>query len=187
MDRHLSKIFVRLPILPVVWLVISLLAPLMTRGGAAQREKGRLVYRLRPGMKVFSYWSIVISASILWLCSDEIRQGRLDAAVLTGSMGIAFLLGGFYFLSMHFFLDIDGLHYMRWFGKTTTILWKELDHYELRRDARTSSAQYFFRSTDGRSIPVSNFAHDAIGMVRRAKLNHPMGERPYKRRHWYGG
>lgn len=160
---------------------------LFTRGGAPAEENGALHYKLRPGIRVMAYTLIGGAAgAIVAGCRSLIEPHDLTWMLeLFG--GLAMLLCGAFMLSASLYLDEAGLHYRRGWKRVTSIAWQELDHYEKLRNPKTTTNVYFFRSVDGKTIPVEETGYDVKDLLQHIDSRRKIPEQPYQRRHWYGG
>ena len=174
-------------IVAVALIVTFGLSWLFTRGGAPSEENGALHYKLRPGMRVLAYVLLVagIYAIAAGCRSLSEPQNILWMVELFG--GLAMSLGGAFLLSASLYLDDAGMHYRRGWKRVTSIAWKDLDHYETLNNPRTYTRIYFFRSVDGKTIPVDETGYNVKDLLEHIDSRKKLHEQPYQRRHWNGG
>ena len=186
--RHaLFEIGILIALAAFVFAVNTTVPWLLTRGGAPSRKNGALYYRIRPGMRLLAG---VICVLGLWAMVTSLRQlGRPSdlrwIPELVG--GLAMVLCAAFMLTARISLDEEGLHYRRRLKSLTSIGWTEFDHYEVRADPKINTLTVFFRSVDGRTIAVEEAGYDVADLLQRIVSRIHLQERPYARRHWYGG
>jgi hypothetical protein len=160
---------------------------LLTRGGAPSQENGTLHYRIRPGMRLLAG---VIGGLGLWAMVTGFRQLRRPndlLCLLELFGGLAMVFCAAFMLTARISLDEGGLHYRRRWKSLTSIGWAEFDHYEVRADPKINTLTVFFRSVDSRTIAVEEAGYDVADLLQRIVARTHLQERPYTRRHWYGG
>ena len=168
-----------------VWAFCTGVRRLMLLGGPASEEAGQVIYRLRPGVRFLSYAYLLLGIGML----SYVWSNRYDLFLCSVQFlfGLACVYGGAFILSTRMVLDENGLHYFHWPNKQTTITWSSIDHYETMTEHYGISTVYFFRPTEGKSIGVTDTAYDVKDLLSRVQARHPLHEKPYKRRKWYGG
>jgi hypothetical protein len=177
----------RVAIWPLVTLALVFLPRWISRGGGPVRENGKTIFRLRPAMKAVCIFMFVPASGLLWFMLQDFSAHVVGQALMEGGIACIFFGAGFYYLSTWYFLDLDGLHAVYWFGWKKMIPWASLTQYEIRRDSRSGTDQYFLRSKDGKSISITDVGHNGKSFLSHVKLNHPLRNAAYKRRHWWGG
>lgn len=102
-------------------------------------------------------------------------------------VGLGCIVGAAYSLSTHYIVDNEGLSFVR-FWKKKTILWIDLDHYEIQTvSTPASNDTYLFRASDGTTIGMQDFGQDAKGLLACVQKHKHLKEKPYRRKHMLGG
>lgn len=173
----------RLLFWPLFYLLLAVVSPLLRKGGAPRESESRTVFPLRPGMKIVSY---LLLAMGIYLIAGAWQIFSGAGSWLGSGFGALVCLGGVYCLSTSYSADAEGIHFRR-LGMTKTISWQALQHYERFSPSSMGSEQVLFRGTDGQSIGIDELGQDATAMLTLVLAKKHLHEKPYKRRHWWGG
>ncbi len=174
---------VRFLFYPLLVLGCIALAPLLRKGGAPVQKEEEVIYPTRPGMKVIYY---LFGVGGLVACVCAARETDPTGVWLASVIGFSTLLGAAYGLSVRYRLDAAGVHYSRLWG-SIIIPWDELDHYELLPMPQYGVEQIYLRSRLGTSIAIADIQIDSVAFMKRVQKLHKIKEKPYQRRHWWGG
>jgi hypothetical protein len=168
---------------PLLMIVSLAVAPLLKKGGAPVETKDETVFPTRPGTKVMYYLVMILG---LGACFYAPLEQNVENACLAGGIGFSFFLMALFGLSMKYSVDVEGVHYRRFF-RETTIPWHDLDHYERALVQQFGSEQIWLRSSKGTSINIMDIGIDTAAFMARVQSTHHLKEQPYQRHHWWGG
>lgn len=170
----------------IAGLLVAGLRWTLNRGGAGQREGERVLYRPRPGIRVIGV-VIVLIGLIIWgyAILSAVNRAWSDAFWIL-VFGSFFVLLGLQVLWQQLVVDAEGLHYYRGLLSAVHIPWAQLSHYEVSGSAVVSV--YLLRSLDPKkTIGITNLLFHVRDLLATVRKHVTLSQRPYHRRHWYGG
>lgn len=160
---------------------------LASLGGTPEQNGSTVHYRYKPIMRLMLFVIAAAGCAGLWVGIDDIRKSSYTPGIILVCVGIstttliAMAVGG------EIVIDDQGIHSRTAICSKQVIPWNDLSHVERFNNTRALTTNYYLRSYNGTTIVVGDSSFDTGDMLRRIRSRHPLPERLYQRRKWYGG
>ena len=159
---------------------------LLKMGGRPLDRGTAIHYPMRPMIRALVLLLVIGGTSLAFKGMLDIRGDDRVAGWTEFFCGLAFAVLSATSNS-ETFLDEVGLHSKSRFFGEHVIPWAELEHFETSFNRKAMTTVYYFRSSTGRTIAVSDSAVDVEDLLDRIHSRQGCPQQTYKRRKWYGG
>jgi hypothetical protein len=166
--------------------LISWLFKRLFRFDAAPEERGLSThYRFKPMMRFLLATLACTGIAGLWFGTRQSLHGTTAPGVISICLGIAAIAMVIMTTGHEIILDEQGIHSHSLICPDNLIAWADLSHVEKFYNTRAVTTNYYIRSTKDTTITIGD-SFNVDDLLRRIRVRHPLPERPYKRRRWYG-
>jgi len=187
MTKATNPVFAILIVGLIVLFVPWSFAKLFSIGGSPEETGTTVHYRLKPVMRFLLLAFAVAGIAGLWSGVQGIRHGSTSYGIIWIVIGAAAIAMTSISIGREIILDGQGIHSHSAVCRETTIAWNDLSHVEKLYNRRSVTINYYIRSSQGTTIAVGDSSFNTSDLLQRIRTRHPLPERPYQRRKWYGG
>jgi len=171
----------------IVWFVPGSFAKLSSFGGSPEETGTTVLYRLKPMMRFFLLAFAVAGIAAIWSGIQDVFHGAAVYGVIWITVGVAAVVLTVMAIGHEIILDEHGIHSRSAICRETAIAWNDLSHVERFYNTRSVTTYYYIRSSQGTTITVGDSSFDTKDLLQRIRNRHPLPERSYQRKRWYGG